>query len=778
MTGSELNSDLLLKIFDWYRLYNTDGDEDRGLDRGWKLERWWYKPIHVCREWRHLILSSPNRLALHLVCTYGIHVEDMLSHSPPLPLIIYYPAIPGEISAADEECAIFALQQYDRVHRIHIVASTAVLCNVFKAMDCEFPVLERLSLQSSTESQTGLELPAKLLAPLLRNLKLSNLSLPIQSQLLRQAEGLISLQLGNIPESFEFHPAHLVAQLLGMSNLEVLRVQFCTPIPNRRFESPAQPTPITLPGLKVLLFCGGNTYLEGILARINAPLLSMLNIEFFDQITFNLSRLLQFVRTTDKFSLRSAEVLFEEELVSVYVAPRSDRVGSYSSLVQVRCQPLGRQASCVAQICNALEPLLARVETLTLGFSKDGSTPWQEEIEVEIWHGLLRTFAKVKCLRLAGRHVFHLFRSLQLDERVLPLELLPELRELVPSVPDAQPAPPEEGLPTGWELRHDPRGREYFIDHNTRTTTWTRPPPGLQTPILTTHAPSPRAAEAILSPNTTNADGPQADVPLPLRWEERRAPDGRPYFVDHYTRTTTWIEPRRTLASASSATNIVLALRAALGPLPSGWEMRMTSKRRVYFVDHNTHTTTWDDPRLPSTVDADAPQYKRDYERKVDYFRGRPSMRLIADAKCDVRVRRGSVFEDSFAAIMRLQPEDLHKRLTVTFESEEALDYGGVSREWFFLLSHEMFNPSYGLFEYSAHSHRPQINPASGVNPEHLVYFKFIGRVVGLTVFHNRFLDANFTPGFYMMVLNKVNLKDLEAVDYEMYMGLTWMLCV
>jgi E3 ubiquitin-protein ligase NEDD4 len=352
-----------------------------------------------------------------------------------------------------------------------------------------------------------------------------------------------------------------------------------------------------------------------------------------------------------------------------------------------------------------------------------------------------------------------------------------------PPAPAAQPTPLEEGLPTGWELRYDPRGRAYYVDHNTRMTTWTRPPPSMSAASMPLPAATARGTTTdttILSPNTTNADGTYADVRLPLGWEERRTPDGRPYFVDHHTRTTTWNDPRRTSASVSAASNNALANRAALGPLPSGWEMRMTSTRRIYFVDHNTRTTTWDDPRLPSTVDADAPQYKRDYRRKVVYFRSQPAMRLVADAKCDVRVRRGWVFEDSFAAIMRVRPEDLRKRLMVKFEGEDALDYGGVSREWFFLLSHEMFNPSYGLFEYSAHdNYTLQINPASGVNPEHLDYFKFIGRVLGLAVFHHRFLDAYFVPGFYKMVLNKkVNLKDLEAVDYELYKGLTWMLCV
>jgi len=44
---------------------------------------------------------------------------------------------------------------------------------------------------------------------------------------------------------------------------------------------------------------------------------------------------------------------------------------------------------------------------------------------------------------------------------------------------------------------------------------------------------------------------------------------------------------------------MALANRVVLGPLLSGWETRMTSMRRIYFVGHNTRTTAWDDPRLP-----------------------------------------------------------------------------------------------------------------------------------------------------------------------------------
>jgi len=65
------------------------------------------------------------------------------------------------------------------------------------------------------------------------------------------------------------------------------------------------------------------------------------------------------------------------------------------------------------------------------------------------------------------------------------------------------------------------------------------------------------------------------------------------------------------------------------------------------------------------------------------------------------------------------------------------------------------------------------------VNPEHLNHFEFIGHFLDLAVFHHRFLNAYFMPGFNKIVLNqKVNLKDLEAVDYGLYKDLTWMLCV
>jgi E3 ubiquitin-protein ligase NEDD4 len=103
-----------------------------------------------------------------------------------------------------------------------------------------------------------------------------------------------------------------------------------------------------------------------------------------------------------------------------------------------------------------------------------------------------------------------------------------------------------------------------------------------------------------------------------------------------------------------------------------------------------------------------------------------------------------------------------------------------LPREWFFLLSHAMFDPSYGLFEYSTHdNYTLQINSASDINPDHLSYFKFIGRILGLAIFHLRFVDAYFVPSFYKMILGKpMSLVDLERTDAELHRSLVWMLSV
>uniref|UniRef100_A0A4W4EZM6 E3 ubiquitin-protein ligase n=1 Tax=Electrophorus electricus TaxID=8005 RepID=A0A4W4EZM6_ELEEL len=339
-----------------------------------------------------------------------------------------------------------------------------------------------------------------------------------------------------------------------------------------------------------------------------------------------------------------------------------------------------------------------------------------------------------------------------------------------------------------WEQRVDQNGRIYFVDHIEKRTTWERPEP----------------------------------LP-PGYWERRVDPMGRVYYVDHISRTTTWQRPtaesvrnyeewqnqRSQLQGAMHLFNqrFIYGLQDhlaptankefdPLGPLPQGWEKRTDSNGRMYFVHHPTRTTQWEDPctqgllnekPLPEAfhfyynnnnfICINGPQitYVRDFKAKVHYFRFW-CQQLSKPQHIKIHVNRKTLFEDSFQQIMSFHPQDLRRRLWVIFPGEEGLDYGGVAREWFFLLSHEVLNPMYCLFEYAGKdNYCLQINPASSINPDHLKYFKFIGRFIAMALFHGKFIDTGFSLPFYKRILSKpLSLKDLESIDPEFYNSLIW----
>uniref|UniRef100_A0A8C6T6K8 E3 ubiquitin-protein ligase n=1 Tax=Neogobius melanostomus TaxID=47308 RepID=A0A8C6T6K8_9GOBI len=330
-------------------------------------------------------------------------------------------------------------------------------------------------------------------------------------------------------------------------------------------------------------------------------------------------------------------------------------------------------------------------------------------------------------------------------------------------------------LPPGWERRVDDRGRIYYVDHNTRTTTWQRPTmesvrnfEQWQSQRSQLQGAMHQFNQRYLYSVRHNASMMSAENdplgPLPPGWERRVDSNDRVYFVNHNTKTTQWEDPRTQGLQNED-------------PLPEGWEIRYTREGVRYFVDHNTRTTTFSDPRTGKSSVTKGPQiaYERSFRWKLAHFRYLCQSNALP-SHVKITVSRQTLFEDSFQQIMALKPYDLRRRLYVIFRGEEGLDYGGLAREWFFLLSHEVLNPMYCLFEYAGKSNYClQINPASAINPDHLSYFCFIGRFIAMALFHGKFIDTGFSLPFYKRMLNKkLILKDLESIDPEFYNSLIW----
>jgi hypothetical protein len=147
--------------------------------------------------------------------------------------------------------------------------------------------------------------------------------------------------------------------------------------------------------------------------------------------------------------------------------------------------------------------------------------------------------------------------------------------------------------------------------------------------------------------------------------------------------------------------------------------------------------------------------------------------------KSKIVIRRDKLLDDARVKFMQLSKHDLRKnKIFICFHGEEGLDYGGPAREFFYLLSRELFNPYYGLFEYSASDmYTVQISPMSTFQEHVLEWFQFAGRVLGVALIHQYLLDAFFTRPFYKALLRDTNwtLSDLETLDPGFCQSLLWM---
>jgi hypothetical protein len=422
---------VLLNIFHLYRPADpVETDDVFATVFVWQRQRWWYKLAHVCRLWRHIILESPSRLDLHLFCTNGVSVADMLTHSPPLPLTICYDA-DRKITAKDESGIFLALSHRDRVRHVDF----SMLPNVgkfVKVLDDQFPILERMYIHSPTE----VDFPVTFQAPNLHHLRLWMAPLPIGSPLLTTtATGLVTLSLLDIPASAYFPTSYILTRLSFMAQLERLFITFKSPpIPSLDVERQSYQTPdaITLLNLQWFEFQGVSAYLEGLVARISAPSLNKLHFYLFDQLSFTFPRLLQFMQTSQNLTITALKVNFGALSVSFNAVPWTRKWDS-PLMLEIRCGRLDWQVASAVQLFGTLSPVLSVVEQVEFSYQKHCQSLASEshnDVDRRQWRELLRPFTNAKTIHVQGDLVSQIFRSLPSDDGESSLELLPNLEEI------------------------------------------------------------------------------------------------------------------------------------------------------------------------------------------------------------------------------------------------------------------------------------------------------------------------------------------------------------
>ena len=88
-----------------------------------------------------------------------------------------------------------------------------------------------------------------------------------------------------------------------------------------------------------------------------------------------------------------------------------------------------------------------------------------------------------------------------------------------------------------------------------------------------------------------------------------------------------------------------------------------------------------------------------------------------------------------------------------------------------------MFNPNYSLFNLTSNGVTYYPNAQSYVNPEHLNFFKFIGRMIGKALFDGHLLECYFSKPLYkMMVGEDISFEDQQDLDNDYYRSCKWAL--
>uniref|UniRef100_A0A8D0DFM0 HECT and RLD domain containing E3 ubiquitin protein ligase 4 n=1 Tax=Sander lucioperca TaxID=283035 RepID=A0A8D0DFM0_SANLU len=125
-------------------------------------------------------------------------------------------------------------------------------------------------------------------------------------------------------------------------------------------------------------------------------------------------------------------------------------------------------------------------------------------------------------------------------------------------------------------------------------------------------------------------------------------------------------------------------------------------------------------------------------------------------------VRRENIVGDTMEVLRKSKNVDYKKPLKVIFVGEEAVDAGGVRKEFFLLIMKELLDPKYGMFRYYEES---RLIWFSNKTFEDIDLFNLIGIICGLAIYNLTIVELNFPVALYKKLLKrKPTLDDLKEL--------------
>uniref|UniRef100_A0A8C5H7T1 HECT domain-containing protein n=1 Tax=Gouania willdenowi TaxID=441366 RepID=A0A8C5H7T1_GOUWI len=137
-------------------------------------------------------------------------------------------------------------------------------------------------------------------------------------------------------------------------------------------------------------------------------------------------------------------------------------------------------------------------------------------------------------------------------------------------------------------------------------------------------------------------------------------------------------------------------------------------------------------------------------------------------------VRRENIVGDTMEVLRKSKNVDYKKPLKVVFLGEEAVDAGGVRKEFFLLIMKELLDPKYGMFRYYEDS---RLIWFSHKTFEDIDLFNLIGVICGLAIYNLTIVELHFPVALYKKLLKKKpTLDDLKELMPDVGRGLQQLL--
>lgn len=185
----------------------------------------------------------------------------------------------------------------------------------------------------------------------------------------------------------------------------------------------------------------------------------------------------------------------------------------------------------------------------------------------------------------------------------------------------------------------------------------------------------------------------------------------------------------------------------------------------------------WQNKTIVSYADIAAVQNKELSEKKV-WFENICSQLTSPweEGHIKICVRRSQLLTDAVDAVMGLGRDDMRKRWRIEFLGEPALDFGGPTKEFFELITEQVFDPACGLWVPSINNQAcVDINPSCDMScpDDYLIYYRFVGRIMGRALFDNQVIKGHMVRMIYKHLLGwPITFEDVKAHDDAYYQSL------